>query len=430
MYKIKRKGLISLLLGVVLISAMLIPAVPVFADTVSMYVSPATQTVDPGESFIVQIYINSDVVNRCAQADVQFDPTLIHVNSVTEGTYYSSWASSHGGGTQYQAPTINNTTGLINDAAVVVTGAAGQGVTGSGVFIVINATALAAVNGTSAITLPETYIGDVNISPLAHTTTNGAVTVGQPAGPDLVVSALSTEWIDEEAGTYNVVYTITNQGSASAGASTTVVEVDEDEESYACSALAAGASEEKTVGPFTIDDGEDLIVVIVDDTGVVTEGNESNNVKEYTLSPSTMIVEGNTVGTIIISIPDSILDWVLEIGDNSQTGTLNVKCNTDWQVTVSDDNSTTGGHMTEWDGSTYGTKFLVNAMEVVCAAQSKTVGLDSSGVIATGTPSGQSNDDGEDVSLGFNQSIKYTDAVLSSGSVYRVVITFTGSMTF
>lgn len=430
MLKTKKRNFIGLLLGVLLISAMMASAAPVFAAGISMYVSPASQTVDPGDTFTVSVYIDTDTATRSAQCDVLFDPALVQVNSVSPGTFYSDWATSHGAGTYWQAPTINNTTGIINDAAISLTGASGQGVTGSGTFIVISMTAKTGIEGTSAVTLANTIVGSVTSQTMTHTTVNGEVIVGQPTGPDLIVSDKHEVWIDEGAGTYSVVYTITNQGNAAAAASTIEVDIDGAKTTYACPALDAAASDTQTVGPFTLSGASDVITVTADISGAVTETDEGNNVKQNTLVPGVMIIESNPVGTLIVTIPDSILAWQLNIGDNQKPGTLNVKCNTNWDVTVSDADAATAGHMTEWDGAAYGTQALDSEMVVNCSNESTSVGLEISGLIANGVPAGQqAGNAGEDFALTFNQEVEFDDPVLG-GSVYRIVVTFTGSMTF
>jgi hypothetical protein len=428
MLKIKGKGFTKLLLGALLICAMLIPASPVFAAGVNMYVSPPSQTVDPGDPFNVVIMIDTDTMTRGAQCSISFDPSLAQVTSVTEGTFYSSWASSHGGGTFWQPPTVDNVAGTITNAAVAVTGAPGAGPIGTGDFIEIHMTAL--TDGICPITLTLAHIGDIDGNPLTVNTQDGEVIVGTPSGPDLVVSEKHEEWIDESAGTYNVVYTVTNQGTEAAAASTTEIDVDGSATTNPCPALDAGSSDTQTVGPFTLTDEEDVIIVTADINGDVAESNEGNNSTQNTLLPGKTVLEGTLGGDLVITVPESVLDWVLAVGENSEDGTLNVKCNTNWQVTVSDDDLTTAGHMTEWDGAAYGSSSLGEQMVVECPAQSKTQGLETSGIIATGGVSGQSGNDGEDIALEFNQTIEYDDPVLPDGSVYRIVITFTGAMTF
>jgi hypothetical protein len=432
MLKRKIRRLSSLLASGLIACALLLPASPVLAAGVNMYISPTTQTVDPGDSFNVVVMIDTDTQTRGAQCDVSFDPSLVHVGSVTEGTFYSSWASSNGGGTYWQPPTVDNVAGTITGAAVAVTGAPGAGPTGTRDFIEIQMTALTGVDGTSAITLANALIGDIDGDPLSFDVEDGEVIVGTPSGPDLVVTDKYEEWVNESAGTYNVTYTIANQGTETAGASTTEVSIDGTNSTTAsCPSLPAGDSDTGTVGPFTISDAEDVITVTADINDDVAESNEGNNSMQNTLLPGKMIVEGPLAGDLVVTVPDSILDWGLEVGENTEDGTLNVKCNTDWQVTVSDDDVTTAGHMKEWDGAAYGSELLDEQMFVECPAQGNTVGLETSGVIATGDVSGQQQGNaGEDVDLTFNQTIEYDDPKLPDGSVYRIVITFTGAMTF
>jgi hypothetical protein len=431
MLKIKRKGFVHLALGLLLIGVMLLSATPVFADSNRIYVYPATQTVDPGDSFTISINVGMATMNRGAQCDIYFDPALVQVDSVTEGYYYSDWVASDGAFTFYMAPTIDNVNGVIDNASVAVIGGNNptSGPTGSGVVFDINLTAKTGVNGASAITLVNAKVVDAEGINLLGTTENGQVIVGQALpGPDLVVSEKHEEWIEESEGTYNVVYTITNQGDEAAAASTTQVDIDSTATTYACPALASAASDTQTVGPFTLSDGEDVITVTADIDNAVTESNEANNVKQNTLSPSVTTIQGNILGVIILKVPASFLDWELEIGENEEEGTLNVKSNTEWQVTVSDEDIATAGHMTEWDGSPYGATFLTDAL--IVESDDYTVVLDASGVIAAGDTSGQSGDDGEDVDLTFKQNVYFSDPVLPEGSAYRIVITFIGSITF
>ncbi len=431
MRKNRKIGLTGLLLGILLVSAMLVQGAPVFAADLNMYVDPVSQTVSPGASFSVQIRVSTDIASRSAQCDVQFDPSLIQVNSVTEGTFYSGWASAHGGATYWQPPTIDNAAGLIDDAAISLTGAKGQGVTGSGTFIVINMQAKAGVNGTSAITLVETIIGSLDHQGMTHTAANGAIVVGQTSGPDLVVSDKHEEWIEGSAGTYNISYTITNQGTGAAEASTTEVDIDGAKTTYVCPALAAGASDTQSVGPFTLSGNQDVITVTADINGQVAESNEGNNVRQNTLMPGVMIIEGNLKGSLIlVTVPASIYAWDLQMGDNQKAGTLNVKSNGNWQVAVSDQDAATAGHMTEWNGSQYGFNRLHSQMVVACSSENTSVGLESSGIIASGAPEQQQGDAGESFDLSFNQTVQTNDTVLTGDSVYRIVITFTGAVTF
>jgi subtilase family serine protease len=104
--------------------------------------------------------------------------------------------------------------------------------------------------------------------------------------PDLVVLSKSEYWV-VEGDTYNVTYTVTNQGLGNAAATTTVVLIDGEEMmDRKCPALAAGESDTVTVGPFTLSDEEDLVTVCVDAKDEVAESVESNNCREHTWSVS------------------------------------------------------------------------------------------------------------------------------------------------
>lgn len=140
-------------------------------------------------------------------------------------------------------------------------------------------------------------------------------------------------------------------------------------------------------------------------------------------------ITGNVKGAIKITAPDDI-SWELDPSitqPNTQTGTLHVKANKDWQVTAKDaDTTNTNGYMAEWDGSTYisGGKKLSNAMKVSAASE---VTLPTGGVVQTGTRTGGL---GQDVTVTFKQEVTWDDEALTTeGHVYRIVVTFTGSLT-
>jgi len=106
------------------------------------------------------------------------------------------------------------------------------------------------------------------------------VTLHVPA-PDLIISEKSEEWFDFEAGTYNITYTVTNQGDAAAGASTTRIYIDSVTVlDPVCPALGIGASDTITIGPYTMSGDSDTIEVCADIYTAVAESNEDNNCLE------------------------------------------------------------------------------------------------------------------------------------------------------
>lgn len=133
--------------------------------------------------------------------------------------------------------------------------------------------------------------------------------------PDLVISAKYEEWVDFEARSYNITYTVKNQGGAASGASHTRVYIDAGtvaDEYYSCPALDPGASDTNTVGPFTMSGDSDDILVYADPYTEVDESDEDNNYQMNTLEyPSyniTLSTDWNLVSLPVIPHNTSIAD--------------------------------------------------------------------------------------------------------------------------
>ena len=102
--------------------------------------------------------------------------------------------------------------------------------------------------------------------------------------PDLDVTDKHEEWVDQLAGTYNIVYTVTNIGGAGAGTSTTSIAIDGSEVATdSVPALTPGATHTATLGPYTVSGDFDTIEVCADMDDVVAESNEANNCEENQL---------------------------------------------------------------------------------------------------------------------------------------------------
>jgi hypothetical protein len=136
---------------------------------------------------------------------------------------------------------------------------------------------------------------------------------------------------------------------------------------------------------------------------------------------------GETTLTIEITAPDNIGGWALspvETQPQEQTGTLGVTCNSAWQVTVKDADAATDGKMTDYYDSSYGTTQLANFLHVAAQTYEVTLpALPAGGIIATG-----SGDD-PDVDVTFKQEVSWSDPVLPGGHSYRIIVTFTGTIT-
>jgi hypothetical protein len=165
---------------------------PTIAANAHMNVNPSLKLVSAaGETFTLEITIDSDKPARSAGAGVKFDPAVMSCESVTEGGFFRDWATANGGSTVlFPQPVINNTTGIISDAVVFITEAivgtqdAAGGPTQKGVFLTLNCTAKSV--GVSTITLQNIELSndDTNVpQKLAVRVGNGQVFVGVTPTP-------------------------------------------------------------------------------------------------------------------------------------------------------------------------------------------------------------------------------------------------------
>lgn len=400
----------------------------------SVSVSPTSQAVANGETFTVSLDVYTNTATRGFQGNVSFDASKLIANSVTEGTFLSDWTTANGGEVVKAGTTaINNTAGTIGTPGwAIMGGNTSSGATGSGTLCTISFTAKTGIDDLASITPTYAKLADVTSIRIPGTTyEGGTVAIGNVAMPDLAVSALSATKVDDT--TYTITYTITNQGNAAAAASTTSIVIDAGTPiTVACPGLAASASDTVTTGNQTLTSGSDTIVVTADSAGVVSESVESNNSRTIVYATAgdagDTVINGNIAAKLVLTAPPAIDPWNLIQGPNSVSGPANVKCNSDWQLQVHDQNAT-AGHMTKWmlsSGYDLSTK-LTDALNVSC--QSSKVLSATPQTIATGTPAGQSLDSGQDLTVGFDQYVYYADPVLTGGYSYHIVITITASVT-
>jgi hypothetical protein len=396
-------------------------------------VAPASQAVANGATFTIDMNIDTDTASRGWQMNVNFDASKLTANSVTEGSFLSAYAAANGGMTiPAGAATIDNVAGTITIPGYAIMGAGTGGPTGTGTLCTISFTAKTGIDDFAGITPTGVVIADVTGTAIpGPVATGGTVAIGDVPMPDLVVSALSAAKVSDT--TYTVTYTITNQGNAATGACTTSIVIDGGAPiTVACPALAALTSDTQTTSAQTLSDASDTIVVTADSAGVVSESNEGNNARTITYAAvgddGGTSLNGNIAAKLMLTAPADIDPWNLVQGTNDITGSANVKCNTDWQLQVNDEDTTTGGHMTKWMLGVYdsGTK-LTAPLNVGC-----TTSVDLSGTpqtIVTGTTAGQSGDDGQNLTINFHQPVFFADPVLTGGYSYHIVVTFTASVT-
>lgn len=201
----KKKAVVGLLLAALILGALIVQAAPVMAAgndiyfSAPYYLTPGDNPkgyVEIGETFYVDIIFEQSTPTRGGGAGFDFDPALVQVNSVTEGTFYSSLGLP----TFCNPAVINNAAGTVRNFAVVYLGGYPQGQTGIGVFATVQMQALA--NGVSTLTFapfPQTGMGDIDANELWPTLHNSSVQVGPTSGPvtvDLRVTGIAADIVN------------------------------------------------------------------------------------------------------------------------------------------------------------------------------------------------------------------------------------------
>jgi uncharacterized repeat protein (TIGR02543 family) len=130
-------------------------------------VNPANKTVSAGQTFTISIACTPGQSIKSYELRLSFNPTLLQANSVTEGTIFAGYT------TFFNAGTINNTAGTINDIYGLIVGPGG--VTNPGSLVSLSFTAQAA-SGTTAISLFDVGITN-ETAYVPITVTNGTVTL-------------------------------------------------------------------------------------------------------------------------------------------------------------------------------------------------------------------------------------------------------------
>lgn len=130
--------------------------------------------------------------------------------------------------------------------------------------------------------------------------------------------------------------------------------------------------------------------------------------------------------------PADVEGWTLAPGVvNLRSGTLKVDASAPWRATAKDADLRTSGRLTKYDDGTgtYDTGVKLNSPLVISASSEggDEVTLSPVGqeiISGVATPEG-----GRDVRIEFKQLVGWNDLGLESGSSYRLVVTFAGSLT-
>ena len=157
-----------LVLGIVLLLGLPVGA----GSATEVSISPSGQTISPGQTFDVNVYVTLDAESRGAQFDLFFDQEILTCNRVTEGDLFNKGNTQS---TQWKEPIIDNQgNGQIIGAACVIVNPSIP-VSDSGVFATLSFTAKAL--GTSELELCNVIVGDAEGNSIEVIVTNGSITV-------------------------------------------------------------------------------------------------------------------------------------------------------------------------------------------------------------------------------------------------------------
>jgi len=106
-------------------------------------------------------------------------------------------------------------------------------------------------------------------------------------------------------------------------------------------------------------------------------------------------------------------------GAFTRTESVLVEANTDWQLSVEDQNPSTSGHLAEWTGTGYGSTRLHNPVRIATSNKAPRPIIAASNPIETGSYTGAS---GKLVKITLTQIVTPGECPLSNGHHYRIVI--------
>jgi hypothetical protein len=119
----------------------------------------ANKDIKTGQSFTIDVVIESKLALRSGQCGLNFDPTLMKCEKVEEGSFFKDWASKNGAITMVlPQPSIDNSRGSVSTQGIAVMGSTvSGGVNGEGILCTYNFTALK--DGTISPKLNDVVVG-------------------------------------------------------------------------------------------------------------------------------------------------------------------------------------------------------------------------------------------------------------------------------
>jgi len=150
-------------------------------------------------------------------------------------------------------------------------------------------------------------------------------------------------------------------------------------------------------------------IIVIALLSLASAESNTNVVITVTVKPTVLVVDQDKIGIWIIK--------PVSTENQTKSGLLIIRANTNWVLRAKDKNPETAGFMTEWDGKSYGAKKLFLPLKISSARE---VTLPDGGIIMTG-----SRTSGQDVNVNFMQQV--LDINLPKTDNYRIEVTFIGS---
>jgi hypothetical protein len=170
------------LVGLLLVLLMLMTGITPASATTTVSISPSTEIVSQGQNFTINISIEPDTAIAGAQFNLQFNSSIINVNSVTEGELFKQ----NGANTLFNPGTIDNVAGVVTHVwgNILNTSGAPKNVSTSSIFAIINITASNTAAGTSPLALIgrspiSVMVSDPEGNPVPINVINGTVKVNR-----------------------------------------------------------------------------------------------------------------------------------------------------------------------------------------------------------------------------------------------------------
>ena len=452
-----KKAIFSGLAVLSVLAGALVAGVPAAMAANPASISIPNQAVPNTAGFDVSIQVNSGtVLNSGAQADVSFDSSVLHANSVTYTSYYGTGSAIYTVTPVITNPTASPFSGLVHN--IVIANVASQTFSGTGTFATINFTPLQSNVQTTLHLLGDhthtTLVADPDGNTIPTDYNDSVITIGTIAAPDLApinVVANGT------TANYTVSFSVQNLGALASAASTANIFIDGSTTPATTPINVPSVPANSTGGVLTSSSitisgtSDSIVVTVVPVTGETnTSNNSSTPPAHYSYQPpppgaiiAPVIVEGNIGLTFNFTPPSAISFGTMHVGVNPQTDTnMNVTSNEAWQITVqglAPSTTTSSGYdgkMTKWlppvapaTVGTYTPAVKLHAPLQIGAntpTSSGTVALDGTvQTLGSGTPETQHTDgSGLTMTTTFTQNISYSDYALTNGYNYHIVVNF------